>query len=92
MFVLGLGGKKFSEFDINPSLQKWEEEKFTKMGQKREEYAHHPAADNLVTLFTKANHDLSLLHFKLDKEFQQIYPDNVIPLFSLSSVSDLSFI
>ncbi|KNA19385.1 hypothetical protein SOVF_062080 [Spinacia oleracea] len=50
------------------------------MGQKREEYAHHPAADNLVTLFTKANHDLSLLHFKLDKEFQQIYPDNANPM------------
>ncbi|XP_021758009.1 uncharacterized protein LOC110723042 [Chenopodium quinoa] len=50
------------------------------MGQKREEYEHHPAVDSLVTLFTKAHHDLSLLHFKLDKEFQQIYPDNANPM------------
>ncbi|KMS95096.1 hypothetical protein BVRB_012570 [Beta vulgaris subsp. vulgaris] len=49
------------------------------MGQK-EEYQHHPAVDNLLTLFTKAHHDLSLLHFKLDKEFQQIYPDNANPM------------
>ncbi|XP_057539502.1 uncharacterized protein LOC130817674 [Amaranthus tricolor] len=45
-----------------------------------EEYQYHPAVDNLVSLFTKAHHDLSLLHFKLDKEFQQIYPDNANPM------------
>ncbi|KAL2897552.1 Spindle and kinetochore-associated protein 2 [Bienertia sinuspersici] len=51
------------------------------MGQKREEeYQHNPAVDSLVSLFTKANHDLSILHFKLDKEFQQIYPDNANPM------------
>ncbi|XP_021746377.1 uncharacterized protein LOC110712225 [Chenopodium quinoa] len=50
------------------------------MGQKWEEQEHHPAVDSLVTLFIKAHHDLSLLHFKLDKEFQQIYPDNANPM------------
>lgn len=43
-----------------------------------EKHYHHQAVDGLFNLFTKANHDLSMLHNKLDKEFKQIYPDNVI--------------
>ncbi|KAE8687484.1 putative monogalactosyldiacylglycerol synthase [Hibiscus syriacus] len=45
-----------------------------------EEYSHHQAADNLVNLFTKANHDLLVVQYKLEKEFQQIYPDNANPM------------
>lgn len=37
----------------------------------------HQATDGLLSLFTKANHDLALVHLKLEKEFQQTYPDNV---------------
>ncbi|KAH9620615.1 hypothetical protein KSS87_011882 [Heliosperma pusillum] len=52
------------------------------MGHKDEEQQqqHHPAVDPLVSLFTKAHHDLSLVHFKLDKEFHQTYPDNTNPM------------
>ncbi|KAL9239815.1 hypothetical protein vseg_014098 [Gypsophila vaccaria] len=53
------------------------------MGKKEEEdeeEEHNPAVDNLSNLFTKANHDLSLVHFKLDKEFQLIYPPNANPM------------
>ncbi|KAK9698168.1 hypothetical protein RND81_08G086400 [Saponaria officinalis] len=50
------------------------------MGKKDDEQQHHPAVDNLANLFTKAHHDLSLVHFKLDKEFQQIYPPNANPM------------
>lgn len=42
---------------------------------------HHPAVDGLVNLFTKANNDLTIVHNRLDKEFRQIYPDNVTPYF-----------
>lgn len=38
---------------------------------------HHQGVDGLVSLFTKANHDLNLVFFKLEKEFQQVYSDNV---------------
>lgn len=38
---------------------------------------HHEAVDGLVNLFTKANHDLALVQHRLEKEFQQIYPNNV---------------
>lgn len=38
---------------------------------------NHQAIDGLVNLFTKANHDLTMIQYKLEKEFQQIYPDNV---------------
>ncbi|XP_021889394.1 uncharacterized protein LOC110808268 isoform X1 [Carica papaya] len=41
---------------------------------------HHQAMDTLVNLFTKANHDLSVVHYKLEKEFQQIYPNNANPM------------
>ncbi|PWA97899.1 hypothetical protein CTI12_AA024930 [Artemisia annua] len=41
---------------------------------------HHNAVDSLANLFTKANHDLTLVHNRLDKEFRQIYPDNANPM------------
>ncbi|KAH0912713.1 hypothetical protein HID58_036034 [Brassica napus] len=37
---------------------------------------HHQAVDNLINVFARASRDLDAVHFKLDKEFQQIYPDN----------------
>ncbi|KAJ9167631.1 hypothetical protein P3X46_019248 [Hevea brasiliensis] len=40
----------------------------------------HQAADSLVNLLTKANHDLTLVQLKLEKEFQQVYPDNANPM------------
>ncbi|CAI9094707.1 OLC1v1030494C2 [Oldenlandia corymbosa var. corymbosa] len=40
----------------------------------------HQAVDGLFNLFTKANHDLAVLHIKLEKEFQQTYPDNANPM------------
>ncbi|KAJ4837002.1 hypothetical protein Tsubulata_022215 [Turnera subulata] len=41
---------------------------------------HHQAMDGLVNLFTKANHDLSSVQFKLEREFHQVYPDNANPM------------
>lgn len=38
---------------------------------------NHQAIDGLVNLLTKSNHELTMVQYKLDKEFQQIYPDNV---------------
>ncbi|PIA46015.1 hypothetical protein AQUCO_01600347v1 [Aquilegia coerulea] len=43
-------------------------------------YQHNPAMDDLENLLNKANHDLTLVHNKLHKEFQTIYPDNANPL------------
>ncbi|WCJ30433.1 hypothetical protein M5689_011993 [Euphorbia peplus] len=41
---------------------------------------HHQAADGLVNLLTKANNDLNLVQLKLEREFQQVYPDNANPM------------
>ncbi|KAL8063609.1 hypothetical protein ABFX02_01G037800 [Erythranthe guttata] len=38
------------------------------------------AVDGLQSLFLKANRDLSEVHSKLHKEFQQIYPDHANPM------------
>lgn len=46
-------------------------------GQTEQQHRQHQAVDGLFNLFTKANHDLTLLHNKLQREFQQLYPDNV---------------
>ncbi|XP_022935897.1 spindle and kinetochore-associated protein 2 isoform X1 [Cucurbita moschata] len=43
-------------------------------------HQHHQAADGLTNLFTKANHDLSVVQYRLEKEFQQIYPDSANPM------------
>ncbi|XP_039054890.1 spindle and kinetochore-associated protein 2-like [Hibiscus syriacus] len=53
------------------------------------EYSHHQAADNLVNLFTKANHDLLVVQYKLEKEFQQIYPDNANPMKLVSRIKKM---
>lgn len=72
-------------------------------GQTEQQQRQHQAVDGLFYLFTTANHDLTLLHNKLQREFQQLYPDNVffvqIPpsrfdstvLFSLLRTEVLSF-
>ncbi|KAJ7966308.1 spindle and kinetochore-associated protein 2 [Quillaja saponaria] len=50
---------------------------------------HHQATDGLVNLFTKANHDLSVVHYKLEREFQQIYPDNANPMKLVSRIKKI---
>lgn len=37
----------------------------------------HEAVDGVLNLFSKANHDLTIVQNRLHKEFQQIYPPNV---------------
>ncbi|XP_065850197.1 uncharacterized protein [Euphorbia lathyris] len=44
------------------------------------DHQRHHAVDSLVNLFTKANHDLSLVQLKLEQEFQRVYPDNANPM------------
>lgn len=46
-------------------------------GKEMSHHHHHQAVDNLINVFARASHDLTIVHCKLDKEFQQIYPDNV---------------
>ncbi|KAL0393909.1 UNVERIFIED_CONTAM: hypothetical protein Slati_4357100 [Sesamum latifolium] len=41
---------------------------------------HNQAVDGLLSLFSKANRDLSTVHNKLHKEFQQVYPDHANPM------------
>ncbi|XVF89429.1 hypothetical protein PTKIN_Ptkin19aG0129600 [Pterospermum kingtungense] len=50
---------------------------------------HHQAADNLVNLFTKAKHDLLVVQYRLEKEFQQIYPDNANPMKLVSRIKKI---
>ncbi|XP_028799169.1 uncharacterized protein LOC114754551 [Neltuma alba] len=47
------------------------------------------ATDGLLSLFTKANHDLALVHLRLEKEFQQIYPDNANPMKLVSRIKKM---
>ncbi|PON73188.1 Spindle and kinetochore-associated protein [Parasponia andersonii] len=47
---------------------------------------HHEATDGLLKLLTKANHDLTLVQHKLEKEFQQIYPENANPMKLVSRI------
>ncbi|EOY29294.1 Uncharacterized protein TCM_036881 [Theobroma cacao] len=54
-----------------------------------QEQSHHQAADNLVNLFSKANHDLLVVHYRLEKEFQQIYPDNANPMKLVSRIKKI---
>ncbi|CAL0323154.1 unnamed protein product [Lupinus luteus] len=42
--------------------------------------------EGIVRLFTKANHDLCMLHHRLEKEFQNVYPDNANPMKLLSRI------
>ncbi|KAL3630021.1 hypothetical protein CASFOL_023005 [Castilleja foliolosa] len=41
---------------------------------------HNQAVDGLLNLFSTANRDLSTIHHKLHKEFQQVYPDHANPM------------
>ncbi|KAK9130289.1 hypothetical protein Sjap_010776 [Stephania japonica] len=49
----------------------------------------HPAVDDLFNLFTKANNDLTVVHNRLHKEFQQTYPDNANPLKLVSRIKKI---
>lgn len=51
------------------------------MGHRNLENQQHQAVDGLLNLFSKANRDLSMVYNKLQKEFQQVYPDHVFSLF-----------
>ncbi|OVA03165.1 hypothetical protein BVC80_8085g5 [Macleaya cordata] len=55
----------------------------------RQGQQNHPAVDDLVNLFSKANHDLTVVHNRLEKEFQQIYPDNANPLKLVSRIKKI---
>uniref|UniRef100_A0A5B7A0S9 Protein FAM33A n=1 Tax=Davidia involucrata TaxID=16924 RepID=A0A5B7A0S9_DAVIN len=50
---------------------------------------HHQAVDRLVNLFTKANHDLTVVQHRLEKEFQQVYPDNANPMKLVSRIKKI---
>lgn len=50
---------------------------------------YHQATDGLLSLFTKANHDLSMVHHRLEKEFQQVYPDNANPMKLVSRIKKI---
>ncbi|XP_042986603.1 spindle and kinetochore-associated protein 2 isoform X1 [Carya illinoinensis] len=52
-------------------------------------YEHHQATDSLVNLFTKANHDLTVVQHRLEKEFQQVYPDNANPMKLVSRIKKI---
>lgn len=52
----------------------------------QEHHRHHPAMDDLENLFSKTNHDLTLVQTKLSKEFQQTYPDDVNPMKLISRI------
>ena len=52
---------------------------------------HHQAVDNLINVFARASRDLDAVHFKLDKEFQQTYPENVSNLEYFGFNLDLSY-
>ncbi|XP_031279777.1 spindle and kinetochore-associated protein 2 [Pistacia vera] len=47
---------------------------------------NHHATDDLVNLLTRANHDLSMIQYKLEKEFQQVYPENANPMKLVSRI------
>ncbi|XP_057424737.1 uncharacterized protein LOC130718225 [Lotus japonicus] len=49
-------------------------------------YEYNQATDGLMKLFTKANHDLAMVHHRLEKEFQQVYPDNANPMKLVSRI------
>ncbi|KAL0733907.1 hypothetical protein Bca4012_010117 [Brassica carinata] len=50
---------------------------------------HHQAVDNLINVFARASHDLNTVHFKLDKEFQKIYPENANPMKLIQRIKKL---
>ncbi|KAL2454738.1 hypothetical protein Adt_13768 [Abeliophyllum distichum] len=59
------------------------------MGHRNLENQQHQSVDGLLNLFSKANRDLSMVHNKLDKEFQQVYPDHDNPMKLVSRVKKI---
>lgn len=51
----------------------------------------HEAVDGLLNLFTEANHSLTVIHNKLDREFSQVYPQNVC-IYFLPNPLNLKFL
>ncbi|XXG51768.1 hypothetical protein AAC387_Pa03g0265 [Persea americana] len=47
------------------------------------------AVDDVQNLLTKANHDLSIVQHRLQKEFQHIYPDNANPCKLVSRIKKI---
>ncbi|OIW03087.1 hypothetical protein TanjilG_07239 [Lupinus angustifolius] len=47
------------------------------------------AMEGILRLFTKANHDLCMLHHRLEKEFENVYPDNANPMKLVSRIKKL---
>ncbi|KAJ4959409.1 hypothetical protein NE237_026520 [Protea cynaroides] len=52
-------------------------------------HRHHESVENLANLFTQANHDLTVVHHRLEKEFQQIYPENANPMKLVSRIKKI---
>uniref|UniRef100_A0A2P2KAQ7 Protein FAM33A n=1 Tax=Rhizophora mucronata TaxID=61149 RepID=A0A2P2KAQ7_RHIMU len=56
----------------------------------------HEATDGLLNLLKKGSHDLNAVQFKLEREFQQVYPDNANPMKLVSRIKkiqeDLTFL
>ncbi|KAK4789271.1 hypothetical protein SAY86_020590 [Trapa natans] len=49
----------------------------------------HQAVDSLTNLFTKATHDLAVVQHRLEREFQQTYPDNANPVKLVSRIKKI---
>ncbi|KAM7459608.1 hypothetical protein LguiA_036602 [Lonicera macranthoides] len=49
----------------------------------------HEAVDGVLNLFSKANHDLTIVQNRLLKEFQQIYPPNANPMKLVSRIKKI---
>ncbi|KAF5743375.1 hypothetical protein HS088_TW09G01443 [Tripterygium wilfordii] len=53
-------------------------------------YEHHnQAVEGLLNVFSKANHELSVVQHKLEREFQQTYPDNANPMKLVSRIKKI---
>ncbi|AES59068.1 putative spindle and kinetochore-associated protein [Medicago truncatula] len=50
---------------------------------------YNEATDGLVKLFRKANHDLDIVHHRLQTEFQQQYPENANPMKLVSRIKKI---
>ncbi|KAI4316422.1 hypothetical protein L6164_024402 [Bauhinia variegata] len=59
------------------------------MGHQYNHQQRHQATDGLLNLLTKANHDLAVVHHKLEREFQQVYPDNANPMKLVSRIKKI---
>ncbi|KAI4389730.1 hypothetical protein MLD38_001927 [Melastoma candidum] len=47
------------------------------------------ASDPLINLLVRCNHDLDAIHYKLDKEFRSLYPDNANPIRLVSRIKKI---